>query len=176
MSEPIVRSAAAPSNPVRSDRPAPVAAIAHAPRAITAPRVSPPARPPTVNQAAVTQNRWPRARSDSGVIVEIIDRPHGDHTPRMAATTARIAPPIRKVTMSSDHRSGDGIVRELAMFEPAGASTTGHGGHVTDRESERAAFPATGVPLVPHRAVHRPRPQQTQILELLDIPTPTYTT
>ncbi len=61
---------------------------AAASKAITAPRVTPPATAPRTNQEAVAPYRWPLPRSATGVMVESIDRPHGDQVERAAAPTA----------------------------------------------------------------------------------------
>ena len=88
VSDPTATSAA-PSTSVQvsaldtPSRPYPAAATAH-----PAPSSAPPVSAPATYQIAVTQNRFPRAASDTGLSEESIDSPQGDHMPRTAATTA----------------------------------------------------------------------------------------
>ena len=66
-----------PSRPTPAARPA-----------THSPRVAPPTTLPATNQDAVAPQRWPRARSASGVMVESMERPQGDQVERAAPTTA----------------------------------------------------------------------------------------
>src|SRR5438067_12136023 len=62
------------------------------------PVTAPPSVEPMKKNHAATANRLFRPRSPSGVMLESIDSPHGDHVARMAPMTAA-APPVQNTTL-----------------------------------------------------------------------------
>ena len=84
------------------------AASSAAPR----PSVAPPSVAPRMNQVAVVRNRLPRPCSPSGVIVESIDCPHGDHVERIAAATAT-TPARTAISTSADYGTGSPAKQRL---------------------------------------------------------------
>src|SRR5215203_4427667 len=66
----------------------PTAPTTAASAAINAPRHAPPTTAPATNQLAVTAQRRPRPASASGVTVDSIESPHGDHVERTATAPA----------------------------------------------------------------------------------------
>ena len=59
---------------------------------MASPRVTPPTVAPATNHEAVARYECPFPRSPKGVMVESMDRPHGDQVDRTAAATATAAP------------------------------------------------------------------------------------
>src|SRR4051812_24970177 len=69
--------------------------------AVPTPNVAPPAAAPTTNHVAVAPKRWRRVRSASGVMVDSIDWPHGDHVERTAAATASATASTMRTSIST---------------------------------------------------------------------------
>src|SRR5262245_61678860 len=90
--------------------------------ATNTPVVAPPITEPTRNQLAVQRKRCPRPDSASGVMVESIDRPHGDQVERTAAATA-----VTAASPTSNANMAESVVRvswaagtvAVAMTAPA---------------------------------------------------------